>query len=357
MTKETRLQLSVHPLAEGKSGHQVARSVRLDACNTMGLPCVAENYFEVRTLADLRTFAANASELPWMLGGGSNVLLPPKLTQPVCRMMIRGIDIEEDAQDVYITVGAGELWHSLVMYTVQRGWWGLENLALIPGTVGAAPIQNIGAYGVELADVLCEVYWFDWARAELVMKPNEDCEFGYRDSWFKKMPYQSGCVVAVRLKLSKTPRPVLSYQPLDKLANTPGLAPQQIAQEVMAIRRAKLPDPEKIHNAGSFFKNPVIDEHQYQELRTRWPNLVAYPMADGRYKLAAGWLIDRLGMRGIRHGAVGTHPQQALVIVNYGGATLSEVMAFAHWIRQRVYAETGVTLTPEVRTLEPWPWN
>jgi UDP-N-acetylmuramate dehydrogenase len=235
---------------------------------------------------------------------------------------------------------------------MESGWPGLENLALIPGTVGAAPVQNIGAYGVELRDHLESVSAWNIPQGLLRTFSREECEFAYRDSLFKRAPAGTWLIVSVRFRLPKVWTPVLGYPDLQKhfgigAAKAQSPTPQAVFDAVCAIRRAKLPDPAELGNAGSFFKNPVVSGVQHAQLMRTHPEIVSYPQADGQYKLAAGWLIDRCGWKGRRVGAVGMHARQALVLVNYGGAQANEVLALAHAVRSSVQEHFGVELEME----------
>jgi len=250
-----------------------------------------------------------------------------------------------------IDVAAGENWHDWVVTATARGWWGLENLGLIPGTVGGAPVQNIGAYGVELCQRLESVTAWHVAAQNYVTLSRAECDFGYRDSIFKRAKRGEWLIVSVRFALPKAWQPVLTYP---DLAGHPQLAlvsqavtAQAVLEAVCDIRRRKLPDPAVLGNAGSFFKNPVVSALQYQALQARFAKLVAYPQPEGSFKLAAGWLIEYCGFKGLRSGAVGVHAQQALVLVNYGHAQADELLAFASTIREAVQKTFGVLLEIE----------
>lgn len=327
--------------------------------NTLGLACEARHVVTLSSLEQLPEVTAwsKTRGAVVVLGGGSNVILPQKLDPLVVRVALKGVslvenDNQEQPLDWRIDVAAGENWHAWVQTATQNGWFGLENLALIPGTVGAAPVQNIGAYGVELQDRIESVTAWHISEGRLVTFSAQACNFAYRDSIFKRAAPGTWLIVSVRFKLSKDWRPVLTYP---DLRNHPVLSTrepslvtgQQILDAVCEIRRAKLPDPEVLGNAGSFFKNPVIPASQYKQLKEKFVDLVAFPQADGTFKLAAGWMIERCGWKGKRLGNVGVHERQALVLVNYGGANAVELLALAQKVCDCVEAQFDVKLEIE----------
>jgi UDP-N-acetylmuramate dehydrogenase len=324
--------------------------------NTLGLTCEAKQVLTLASQAQLPEVTARASKAGGVvvLGGGSNVVLPAELDRFVVRVELKGITpVESSDQTAWrIDVAAGEDWHDWVEIATKNGWFGLENLALIPGTVGAAPVQNIGAYGVELQDRIESVTAWHIPEGRLVTLSKDSCCFAYRDSIFKRDALGTWLIVSVRFLLPKKWMPVLSYPDLKNHVVLSRLEPahvkaEQILQAVCEVRRAKLPDPAVLGNAGSFFKNPVVSETQYLLLKAQFPALIAYPQTDQTFKLAAGWLIERCGWKGKRLGAVGVHDRQALVLVNYGGAQASELMALAHEVRASVKAQFGVDLEIE----------
>lgn len=325
----------------------------LSGFNTLGLPCVAAHHVHLTALAQLPALSRLAAAEPSLLvlGGGSNVVLPDALGGLVARVGFPGLRLLEARPDAWIVeAGGGVSWHGFVTACLAQGWDGLENLALIPGTVGAAPVQNIGAYGVELKDRFLGLSAWDVARGEMVEMDADDCRFGYRDSVFKHDAPGRWVIVSVRFALPRPWRPVLDYPDLRRHAGLSGEAApsaRRICDAVCEIRRAKLPDPAVQGNAGSFFKNPVIDAAQYDSLLARFPGLVGYAQPDGRYKLAAGWLIDQCGWKGRRLGPVGMHERQALVLVNHGGATAADVMALSAAVQASVAERYGVRLEPE----------
>lgn len=335
----------------------------LTALNTLGLACSAQAYVRIESLRQLPALSTLARRhgRVFVLGGGSNVVLPSVMAGLVAHMAIPGIRLLDTRPDAWIVeAGGGENWHGFVAHCLRHGWDGLENLALIPGTVGAAPVQNIGAYGVELDQRFLGLSAWDIERGEMVELSARDCRFAYRDSRFKHDAPGRWAIVAVRFALPRPWRPVLDYPDLQRHpalgsgadrsappANGAGVSARAVFDAVCAIRREKLPDPAVIGNAGSFFKNPIVSADRYAALRQRFPGLVAYPQADGRCKLAAGWLIDQCGWKGRTMGAAGVHDRQALVLVNRGGARAADIMALADAIRADVKARYGVELEPE----------
>ncbi|MCL7928851.1 UDP-N-acetylmuramate dehydrogenase [Halomonas llamarensis] len=329
------------------------RDVDLSNANTLRLPAEVEHFSAPETLEALAACVRDAGEQGWtlnLLGGGSNVLLPTRLKGAVIRPRLKQwwLDTRDDAVMAY--VGAGVNWHSLVMILAQRGLWGVENLALIPGDCGAAPVQNIGAYGVELSDVLEGVQVMSRHDETLTWLSFNDCAFGYRDSMFKRSLAGEVIITRLALRLSRTPRPVLGYGDLARrVSQQPSSF--EIAQRVCEIRREKLPDPTQLPNAGSFFKNPLISADKAEKLLARYPNMPNFPQADGGYKIAAGWLIDQCGLKGARFGAFGVHEHQALVLVHFGGGDRAELLQVAKRITAAVQARFGVGLEIEPRCL------
>jgi UDP-N-acetylmuramate dehydrogenase len=287
----------------------------------------------------------------FVLGGGSNLVLSRDPPGVVLKVEVRGRRVVERRADaVIVEAGAGENWHEFVAWTMEQDLPGLENLALIPGTVGAAPVQNIGAYGVELRDRFDSLDAVDLITGRTVTLDAAACRFGYRDSVFKQQLAGKSVIVRVRLRLPRPWQPVLGYLDLErKVAETGITAPEArtVFDWVCAIRRAKLPDPAEIGNAGSFFKNPVVTEEQCRDIIGRDPHVVHYPMPDGSFKLAAGWLIDACGWKGKTVGNAGVYDKQALVLVNRGGATGAEVVTLARAIQESVYGRFGIRLEPE----------
>lgn len=322
----------------------------LRSLNTFGLACEASAFLSLDDPAQLPAVSALAGRYPyWLaLGGGSNLVLGQVLEGLVLRVAFKGIRLVQARADAWIVeAAAGECWHDFVAHCVSQGWDGLENLALIPGTVGAAPVQNIGAYGVELADRFHSLSAWDVARGEAVEMSAAECRFAYRDSRFKREG--RWIITAVRFALPRPWQPVLDYPDLRRWPTLQQEQPdaRAIFDAVCAIRRAKLPDPALIGNAGSFFKNPLVSGALRAQLLARFPDLVSYVQPDGRYKLAAGWLIDQCGWKGRALGAAAVHDRQALVLVNRGGATADDILGLAQAIQAEVAARFGVALEPE----------
>ncbi|SDL61207.1 UDP-N-acetylmuramate dehydrogenase [Modicisalibacter muralis] len=332
----------------------IQRDVDLTGANTLGMPSRAERFVAADSIAALRDALRQAAEQGWplsMLGGGSNLVLRPYLPGLTLQPTFADWRLEDVGQGkVRVHVGAGMNWHGLVEELAAFELWGTENLALIPGNVGAAPIQNIGAYGVELADVLEQVHLLhldDW-REEILGR--DDCAFGYRDSIFKHALDGRVVITQLVLRVSKRARPRLDYGDLaTRLCNTPTAS--EVVAAVSAVRREKLPDPTRLGNAGSFFKNPVTSAEQAQALLASHPDLPHFPLADGRVKLAAGWLIDQCGLKGLRDGHVGIHERQALVLVHYGGGSAEELLALAQRVVDEVERRFGVVLEREPRLM------
>ena len=334
----------------------------LQPYNTFGIVAKARTLVRVRGEADVQALladAALAAQPKFVLGGGSNIVLTGDVRPVVLKVEIPGRRIVEDTpRHAIVEAGAGENWHEFVAWTLAQGLPGLENMALIPGTCGASPVQNIGAYGVELQDRFESLDAIDLASGKLFTLDASQCAFGYRDSVFKHVPSRDNdfglagraLILRVRLRLPKPWRPVLGYLDLQRKMQESGVTdptPQQVFDWVCAIRAAKLPDPRVIGNAGSFFKNPTVTPEQCQDIIARDPGIVHYPMPDGTVKLAAGWLIDACGWKGKSVGQAGVYEKQALVLVNRGGATGGEVVTLARAIQTSVYERFGIRLEPE----------
>lgn len=332
----------------------------LQSLNTLAVPARADLLAQVDTLEQLQALLqwrrqhADVRNLPVVpLGGGSNIVLAGDVHGLVVRLNILGREIvAEDADYVWVKVGAGENWHSFVSFCMSFHYWGLENLALIPGSVGAAPIQNIGAYGVEVRDCFAELSAVDIDSGVSVTFDRDACHFGYRDSVFKQQLKDRYIITSVTFRLHKTPKIVCEYPALRQYlqqASSEVVTPQQIFAAVCAIRREKLPDPAEIPNVGSFFKNPLISRAQFTALEQQYPDIVGYPQADGQVKLAAGWLIDRAGWRGYVQGPVGVHRQQALVLVNHSQGSGADILTLAAAIQADIKHKYDVMLEVEPR--------
>jgi len=332
----------------------VENGVNLKPYNTFGLPCVAQTLVRIRCDADVRRVVDDPELGPapkFVLGGGSNLVLTQDIKAVVLKVEVPGLRLLETRADAWIVeAGAGETWHGLVSWCVDQGLPGLENMALIPGTVGAAPVQNIGAYGLELKDRFESLDAVDLVTGRTVTLGRAQCQFDYRDSVFKRHLAGKSVITRVRLRLPRPWVPMLGYAELErKVAETGVTAPdaRQVFDWVVAVRRAKLPDPAVIGNAGSFFKNPVVTPEQCRDIIQRDPEIVHYPMADGSFKLAAGWMIDACGWKGKTVGNAGVYEKQALVLVNRGDARGAEVVTLARAIQESVYGRFGIRLEPE----------
>lgn len=327
------------------------RNVDLSSFNTLGLGSRARDlvvYDNVTQLPALQALVEQGERI-FVLGGGSNVVLAEQVDALVIKVESTGISLLQERDDAYIVEAqAGECWHDFVQHCLNQGWPGLENLALIPGTVGAAPVQNIGAYGLELEQRVHSVLAWSFKEGKEVELSAAECGFAYRDSRFKHDPAGSWLILAVRFALPRQWKPVLEYPDLNKQAHLAGEPdPQRIFEAVCEIRRQKLPDPRVLSNAGSFFKNPLVQTEQRDALKQQWPNLVSYEVGQGQCKLAAGWLIDQCGWKGKRDGTVGVHDRQALVLVNHGGGTAHDIERLAQAIRGSVRERFGVELEQE----------
>lgn len=327
----------------------------LDRLNTFGLPARARFYAAPTSEMQLQEFldAARTRHLSLMvLGGGSNVILAGDFPGLVLQPAMRGIHcLSEDAQYFLVEVAAGEIWHDFVQYALAQGWYGLENLSLIPGRVGACPIQNIGAYGVEITDHFHSLTTIEIETGKAREFTHAQCRFAYRDSVFKQELVDRYVITRVRFRLLRQPAVKTAYGDIQQQLALMGLSeptPVQVAEAVIAIRQRKLPSPQEIGNAGSFFKNPVVSAAELERLKTAWPDMVAYPQGD-KAKLAAGWLIEKAGWKGRRLGPVGSYEKQALVLVNHGGASGADIMALAHAIQADVEQRFGVHLEMEPR--------
>jgi UDP-N-acetylmuramate dehydrogenase len=340
----------------------VEQNVPLQPHNSFGIVAKARALVRVRGEADIQQVLRDGEygTVPkFVLGGGSNIVLTGDVKPLVLKVEVMGRRLVDDGpKAVVLEAGAGENWHEFVTWTLEQGHAGLENLALIPGTVGASPVQNVGAYGVELQDRFESLDAIDLVTGKSFTLDAAQCAFGYRDSVFKHVASKEGdfglggraLIVRVRFRLPKPWKPVLGYVDLQRKIQETGIREpdaRQIYDWVCAVRGAKLPDPRIIGNAGSFFKNPTVTPEQCQDIIAREPNIVHYPLPDGTVKLAAGWLIDACGWKGKSVGNAGVYEKQALVLVNRGGATGGEVVTLARAIQTSVYERFGIRLEPE----------
>jgi UDP-N-acetylmuramate dehydrogenase len=334
---------------------KLLENASLKACNTLGIDAKARYFLSLTDEASLQealVWAREQQQPVLVIGEGSNLVLARDWAGLVLQIALKGIEVlEETAETVSIAIAGGEHWHDCVTRSVQSGWYGLENLALIPGTAGAAPVQNIGAYGIEISTLLKSVEAVSMSDGKHYAFNNADCGFRYRDSIFRGHCPNQWLITRIVLRLHKQPKTTVNYPALQEQLQQAGIepataTPEQVMAAVIAIRQSKLPDPAVTPNAGSFFKNPTVDAATYQRLKAEHPTLVAYPAHDD-WKLAAGWLIEQAGYKGVLRDGVGTAATQALVVVNPGYCRGDKVMAMAHEIQRAVQAAFGVTLDIE----------
>ena len=330
----------------------VHENVLLKTHNTFGIDVHARYFVAVDNITALQTILAGEkfSNIPKLiLGGGSNILFTKNFGGLVIHNQICGIEkINEDADHVFLKIGAGENWHEFVLYCVENNYAGVENLSLIPGTVGATPIQNIGAYGVELKDVLQEVHAIDVEKNTMQIFSCDECELDYRDSIFKHALKNKYIITHVVLRLNKKPVFHLEYGAIKEKLNGSEISIKTISDAIIQIRQEKLPDPKKIGNAGSFFKNPMISETQFLNLQKQYPKMPYFKEKKVCVKIAGAWLIEQCGFKGKRFGDVGVHANQALVLVNYGNGTGAEIKKLSEDIQESVKEKFGIELMTEV---------
>lgn len=338
---------------------QIQENISLLPYNTFGINTTASYFCIIRSREDLvqlihQPLTSYGKYL--FIGGGSNILLCNDYDGLVIKNEIQGIDIvKEDDEHIWLRSYSGTVWHALVMYCVQHHYGGIENMSLIPGTVGAAPMQNIGAYGVELKDVFEELEAIDLQTASTKIFTKEQCQFGYRESIFKKAAQGKFFIYAVTLRLSKRPVINTAYGDIQKVLAQKGIIHpdiKDISDAVIEIRQSKLPDPKTLGNAGSFFKNPEVDKLQAERLQLLYPDMPAYDLPNGKVKVPAGWLIEQCGWKGKQIGHTGSHAKQALVIVNYGNASGSEIWQHALNVQQSVQEKFGINIEPEVNIIK-----
>ncbi|GAA5556317.1 UDP-N-acetylenolpyruvoylglucosamine reductase [Acinetobacter schindleri] len=328
---------------------QIQTQVQLKPFNTLSLDAVASHYCKIQSIDDLiqaLDFAKQQQLNILILSGGSNMLLPEQIHALVLHMDIQGIELlDADDQVQRLRVGAGQSWHDFVLWTTQQGFYGLQNLALIPGLVGASPVQNIGAYGVEVGEFIESVEVYDRENHSFSPIKAADCDFAYRHSIFKDYPSRY-IITHVIFRLLKQPELKLNYGDL-KTAVGEEQTPENLERQVIQIRQSKLPDPKEYPNVGSFFKNPVVDLQFFDQIAQQFPNLPHYPQPNNQVKMAAGWLIDQSGWKGKQLGSVGMFHKQALVLVNYANASLKDVRATYQAVQADVQEKFGVLLEPE----------
>lgn len=333
----------------------IQENISLKPYNTFGLEAKARFFTEINEIAELKNILQNTDYQnveKLFLGGGSNILLTKDFEGLVIKINLKGIkSVFEDDSQIYLQAGAGENWHEFVMYCVENNLAGIENLSLIPGTVGAAPMQNIGAYGVEIKDVFVELEALNLESFEVEKFKLDDCKFGYRESVFKHENKGKYVITAVTFRLNKVPTFKVSYGDIQKTLEEMGvktLTIKAVSEAVIKIRKSKLPDPAEIGNSGSFFKNPEIPKTQYDELKTKFDNIPSYPINESTVKVPAGWLIEQAGWKGFRDGQIGVHARQALVLVNYGGGNGNDIKALSAKVQASVLEKFGIKLHVEV---------
>ncbi len=333
----------------------IAENVSLKPYNTFGVASIARYFTVINNLDDVSELVAwrKQNELPCLIvGGGSNLLFKNDYLGLVAHINLRGrVQISEDDQACYVQSGAGEVWHDFVRWTIEQGYAGLENLSLIPGTVGAAPVQNIGAYGVELVDYLHAVDAIDLESGESRQFEVADCQFAYRDSFFKSVQPGRYLITAVTFRLPHKPEWNVSYAGVKAQLAGQVLSSKLISDTIIAIRQSKLPDPAVIGNAGSFFKNPILAEPEWLQLKEKYPALPGYPQHEARMKTSAAWLIDQCGWKGRKLGRAGVYDKHALVLVNHGGATGNELWEIAEAVIRSVQEKFSIALEPEPQVI------
>lgn len=335
----------------------IEHNISLKPYNTFGIDVKAKSFGRFGSMDELKDLLKNRDkETPlFILGGGSNILLTQDLPFFVLKNEISGIEvINETETSIVLKVGSGVEWHSFVRYTVEKGWGGIENMSLIPGSVGASPMQNIGAYGVEIKDSFVSLEALHIDSLELHTFNKEQCQFGYRESVFKRALKDQYVIVSVSYELLKHPKMNTTYGAIQSEIEVMGvedITVDTVSQAVMNIRRSKLPDPKELGNAGSFFKNPVVSKAIFEEILVNYPDAPHYPQESGEEKLAAGWMIEKAGWKGKRIGNCGVHEKQALVLVNYGGATGQEIFDLSTMIIEDIRSKFGVILEREVNIL------
>lgn len=333
---------------------KILHNSSLKEYNTFGIDVKAKTFISVETLDDLKhVLQNNYSRDLFILGGGSNMLLTRDIDSTVVHINLKGREIlSETENEVIIEINAGENWHEVVLWTLENNWGGFENLSLIPGNIGTAPIQNIGAYGTEIKDTLISVKAINVQTLEIKEFSNEACNFGYRDSIFKNDLKGKYIIISVTFKLTRNEHIVKTNygtitQALEEMGIT-GATIKDVSNAVIKIRNEKLPNPRELGNSGSFFKNPVIQESQLSNLKEQYPKIPFYEVGEGQFKIPAGWLIENAGLKGYREGDAGVHQNQALVLVNYGSASGNDILNLAKKVQQVVFDKYEIELQPEV---------
>jgi UDP-N-acetylmuramate dehydrogenase len=336
----------------------IQENVSLKQFNTFGIDAKAKYFVEVNNKKELREALYNNTfhmTKRLILGGGSNLLFTKDFDGVVIKLNIKGIKkIKENADYVWIKVGAGENWHNLVLYTIENNWGGIENLSLIPGSVGAAPLQNIGAYGVEIKDTIHEVKALNILNSEVHVFDKDDCQFGYRESIFKNEAKNKYVILSITLKLAKNPKFNIEYGAIKETLAEKGvteLSIKAISDAIVSIRQSKLPNPAEVGNAGSFFKNPEISIKHFEKLKAEFEDIPSYPINPDLVKVPAGWLIEKAGWKGYREGEIGVHAKQALVLVNYGNGNGQQIKYLSEKIQKSIFEKFEIKLQAEVNVV------
>jgi UDP-N-acetylmuramate dehydrogenase len=336
----------------------IRKNVSLKSLNTFGIEASCDYYAEINSISDLTELLSNEtyrSNKRLVLGGGSNLLFTGDFKGIVIKNNLKGIEVvSENGDDVFIKAAAGEIWHDLVLWALNKNLGGIENLSLIPGCVGASPMQNIGAYGAEIKNVFHELEAYSLDTGEKKIFTKEMCDFGYRESVFKNIYKDQFLITSVTYRLTRNPRLNTSYGAINSELNTMGIKDptiRDVSNAVIRIRQSKLPDPRVTGNAGSFFKNPEVSEQKYRSLKNEFEELVAYPLENGNFKLAAGWLIEQCGLKGYERNGAAVHSKQALVLVNKHDASGEAIYELSKLVQKNVAEKFGVTLEREVNII------
>lgn len=334
----------------------IQQDISLKNYNTFGIDVKAKRYTSVESFYELQKILTTEKDI-FLLSGGSNMLLTKDIDKLVVHINIKGISIDKETEDeVFVTVNAGEDWHQFVLWCISQNYGGIENLSLIPGNVGTCPIQNIGAYGVEVKDVITKVEALEIASAKRIEFSNAECQFGYRNSIFKNELKGKYVLTAVSFRLTKRNHQLnTSYGAIETELNNQGISSptiKDVSEVVIKIRQSKLPNPKEIGNSGSFFKNPVISASQFEKLQNIYPNIPSYKVSENEIKIPAGWLIETAGFKGKRFGDAGIHQKQALVLVNYGNATGKEIFDLAKTIQKKILEQFKIPLEIEVNIIQ-----
>lgn len=337
---------------------KILKNASLKPYNTFGLEAAATYFTTISSVKELKELTLDNlfEQYPSLiLGGGSNILLTQDFNGIIIKNEVKGIEIVKETEEhIWLKVGGGEVWHDFVLYCVNQGYGGIENLSLIPGTVGAAPMQNIGAYGVEIKDVFDSLEAFHWQSGKVKTFDNEASQFGYRESIFKHSHKGQYFILNVTFRLNKNPVLNLDYGAIRDTLTEMGIENptiKDVSTAVISIRQSKLPDPKEIGNSGSFFKNPVITKAQFRKIQSKYDNVPSYPIDEEHVKVPAGWMIEKAGWKGYRRGDIGVHKNQALVLVNYGNGSGAEIKKLAQEIIDSVFENFEVNLLPEVNII------